>query len=152
MVEPILTVSPYARNPVSHIASLIHVALERRCGYPVASQKEFQQALAIVVGLGFTAILHEGSRVESCNPNLDFFLKYREFTQHTDHLKKLSVSISEIVSNAIYPFRALGRPNYYADFMETMVTLLKSSPDADDSEADKRMLEVILRELFSACH
>jgi hypothetical protein len=152
MAKRIVTVSPQPSNPVSHIADLIHVALERRCGYSAASQKEFQQALAIVVGLSFTAILSEGSRLESCKPHLDFFLKCREFTQHTDDLKKLSVSISEIVSNAVYPFSVLGRPNYYADFMEAMVALLKSSPDADDTEADKRMLEMILRELFSRCH
>ncbi|MCE3238487.1 MAG: hypothetical protein K0R24_1468 [Gammaproteobacteria bacterium] len=155
MAKGILAVSPYASNPVSHIAYLIFVALKRRSGYPPASQKEFQQTLATVVGLAFTAILHEGSRVEVCKPHLDFFLKYRRATSYIDNLEILSVSlpasVAEIICHAIHPFRVLGRPNYYADFMEMLVALLKSSSD-EDPEGEKEIIAMLLRDLFSLCH
>jgi hypothetical protein len=155
MVEPILTVSPHAINPVSYLARLIHVALRRRCRSSAASQKEFQKALAIVVGLSFTAILSEGSRVESCEPHLDFFLKYRNVTQYTDNLKilfvSLSGSIAEIICHAIYPFSVLRCPNYYADFIEALVVLLKSFNE-EDPEGEKEIIKMILRDLFSLCH
>jgi hypothetical protein len=155
MAKSILAGSPYASNPVSHIAYLIFIALKRHSGYPAASQKEFQQTLATVVGLGFTAILHEGSRVEVCKPHLDFFLKYRKVTHYPDNLEllslSLSVSIAEILCNAIHPFHVLRRPNYYADFMEMLVALLKSSSD-EDPEGEKEMTAMLLRDLFSLCH
>ena len=150
MAKRIVAVSPQPSNPVSHIAYLIFVALRERCHYSAASQKESQQALATLVGLGFTAILREGSRIESCKPHLNLFLKCREFTQHTDNLEILSVSIAEIVCNAIYPFSVLKHSHYYADFREALITLLKSS-SVDDSETDKG-IEVILQELFLLCH
>ena len=150
MAKRILAVSPHASNPVSSIAYLIHAALQQRIECSADSYAEYQQTLGTLVGLGFTAILSEGSRAESCQPHFNLFLRCREVVNHRDNLEIVSVSIAEIICNAIYPFSRLGHPNYYHDFIETLMVLLKSSsPDKPDTE---KGISVIMQELFDQCH
>ncbi len=135
---------------ISPIAYLICAALEQHSQCSADSYKEYQQALATVVGLGFTAILSEGSRVESCVPHVTIFLQCRDFIQRADKIEIVSVSIAEIICNAIPPFNMLKHPSYYHNFRAALMTLLKSS-SADNPKIDKK-IESLLRELFSRCH
>ncbi len=152
MAKRILAVSPCTSNPVSPIAYLIHAALQQRCQHSSDSHKEYQQTLATLVGLGFTAILSEGSRIESCKSHFDFCLQFREFIQGTDNpvnLAALSVSIAEIVCSAIYPFKVLGFPRYYDDFMLAMTHALTLS-DTVSLDTKNRVQEILL-ELLEKC-
>jgi len=90
--------------------------------------------------------LAEGSRARSCRPHLAIFLRYRNFTQHPDKLEPLSHAVAEMICNAIYPFKALGHPLYYDDFVAALVNTLKSS-DTHNNKADEG-IKRIMQELF----
>lgn len=103
----------------------------------------------MLLGLGFTAILSEGSQVQLYKPHFDFFLQHRDFTQHADKLEILSVSVAEIVCGALCPFHTLGHPSYYDDFIKALVVVLKSSEV--DSLAVEKGIRAIIQGLMEGC-
>jgi hypothetical protein len=146
MANAILAVSPHSSNTVSQIAYLINTALQERCNLSNDSYADYHRIITTLMGLSFTAILAEGSSVRSCRLHLIYFLRYRDFTQHTDKLELLSHAMAEIICNAMHPFSALGHPSYFDDFITALVNTLKSS-DVHDVKADKRIKNV-MQELF----
>ncbi len=146
MANDILAVSSRSSNLVSQLAYLIDTALQERCNLSTDSHADYHRALTTLAGLGFTAILAEGSQVRSCRPYLATFLRYRDFTLHTDKLESLSHAIAEIICGAIRPFNVLGHPMYYDDFITALVKALKSS-DTHDVKIDKG-IKKMLQELF----
>ncbi len=146
MANDILAVSPRSSNLVSQLAYLIDTALQERCNLSSDSHTDYHRALTTLAGLGFTAVLAEGSQVRSCRPHLATFLRYRDFTQHADKLDVLSHAIAEIICSAIHPFSVLGHPMFYNDFIAALVNTLKSS-DMHDAKTDKGIRKM-LQELF----
>ena len=147
MANAILAVSPHSSNTVTQIAYLIDAALHERCdNFSTDSHEIYHRALSTLASLGFTAILAEGSRAQSCQPHFATFLRYRNFTQHADKLEILSHAIAEIICNAMYPFQRLGHPLYYDDFITSLVITLKSS-DEYDPKTDKR-IKMLMQQLF----
>lgn len=149
MANESVAVSPHSSNPVSQIANLIDTALQERCDLPADSHADYKQELATLVGLGFTAVLAEGSRIRSCRPHFATFLRYRDFTQHADKLEQLSHAIAEVVCSAIYPFKVLAHPMYYDDFVNALINTLKSS-NTHEAKIDKG-IKKILQVLFEMC-
>jgi hypothetical protein len=150
MAKGILATSSHSSNPVSSIAYLIHAAFEQRSEFSADSDSyKYQQSLSTLLGLAFTAILSENSRVESYRPHFDLFLRCRNSIQDPDNLEIVSVSIAEIVCGAIYPFHVLQHPRYYDDFIKALLMILKPS-NVDNPEIEKE-IKVLLQELFKQC-
>jgi hypothetical protein len=146
MVKRSLTVSSHSSNPVPQIADLFNAILQKHSHF---SGKFYVHWLSTLVGLGFTAILAEDSRVQLCKPCFATFLRYRDFTQHTDKLELLSHAIAEIICHAIYAFKSLGFPLYYDSFMLAFANLLKSQ-DSVNAESLKK-IKKMMQELFEQC-
>ena len=142
MANDMLTVSSRPRNLVSSIAQFIRTILQHHCDHLNESCIDYDHGLATLVGLSFTAILAEGSQIRSSRSYFATFMRYRHFTQHVDHLEAFSYAIAEMISRAIYSFRALGHPRYYEDFLAVLVNILKSSPMAG-SEEEKEIKEIM---------
>ena len=62
MANDIVAVSPRSSNLVSPIADLISTALEEHCDLSTDSHVDYKRLLATLTGLGFTAVLAEGSQ------------------------------------------------------------------------------------------
>ena len=150
MVKRSLTVSPHSSNPVPQIAYLIDAALQEHCDLSPEFHADYQLELNTLMGLGLTAILAEGSRIWSNRPHFATFLRYRDFTQHTDKLEQLSHAIASIICNSIYPFKKLGLPLYYDSFVTALVNTLKS-PDSDSNAETMKGIKKIMQELFEHC-
>ncbi len=150
MVKRSLTVSPRSSNPVPQIASLIDAALQEHCALSPEFHADYQLELSTLTGLGFTAILAEGSRIRSCRPHFATFLRYRDFTRHTDRLEQLSHAIAAIICSSIYSFKKLGFPLYYDSFVTALVNTLKSPDSASNAELTKG-IKKIMQELFEQC-
>ncbi len=150
MVKRSLTVSPHSSNPVPQIAYLIDAALQEHCDLSYESHADYQLQLSTLTGLGLTAILAEGSRVQSCRPYFATFLRYRDFTQHTDRFEQLSYAIATIICSSVYPFKALGFPFYYDSFMTALVNTLKTPEGISNAETTKRIKQIV-QELFEQC-
>lgn len=146
MVKRSLTVSLRSSNPVPQIADLFNAILQKHSHF---SGKFYVHWLSALVGLGFTAILAEGSRVQLCRSHFAIFLRYRDFIQHRDRLDQLSHAIAEIICNAIYAFKSLGFPLYYDSFMLAFANLLKSQ-DSVSAESLKK-IKKMMQELFEQC-
>jgi hypothetical protein len=149
MANESLAVSQHASNTVLHLAYLIHTALQERCHLSMQPHEDYHRAFKTLAGLGFTAVLAEGSRVRSCRPHFATFLRYRDFTRHTNKLEALSDAVAEIIYSAVCSFKMLGHPLYYDEFIAALVTTLQSSDmnDATTSKGIKNMLQ----ELFEQC-
>jgi hypothetical protein len=70
-------------------------------------------------------------------------------THQQDEFERLSVAIAEMICNAIYPFRVLGFPQYYDDFLLAMTHTLSSS-DTVSTETKNEIQEILL-ELLEKC-
>jgi hypothetical protein len=149
MAKHILAVSSRPSNPVSHLAYLINAALEERCSSTADIPTDYQQQLCTLMGLSFTAVMAEGSRTRSCRPHLAAFLRYSRSTQHQGKFERLSLAIAEMVCNAIYPFKMLGFPRYYDDFMLAMTHTL--SPSNTVTAKIKDAVQDVLLELLEKC-
>jgi len=149
MAKDILAVSSRPSNPVPHLAYLINAALEERCSSVVNIPTDYQQQLCTLMGLSFTAVMAEGSRTRSCRPHLAAFLRYSNLTQHQERFERLSVAVAEMVCNAIYPFKILGFPRYYDDFMLAMTNTL--SPSSTVSDEIKDAIQEVLLKLLEKC-
>jgi hypothetical protein len=151
MANAILSTSTPLGNPVSEIAYLIDAALQERCHLPadIYLDTGYAESLATLVGLGFTAILAEGSRIRSCKPHLAYFLRYRHLTQQADKTDQLAMTLANIICNAIQPFRVLGFPMYYDDFVSALINVL-TSPTAGSPDT-KNGIKNILHCLFEKC-
>ena len=119
MAKQILAVSSRPSNPVSHLAYLINAAMKARSKLSDYFSTEYKQQLRTLVGLSFTAILAEGSKLRACRPSLVVLLRYNKLTQ-PEKFEQLSVAIAELVCNAIHPFKVLGYPRYFDDFLLAM--------------------------------
>ncbi len=146
MAKDSLAVSPTSSNLVSQLAYLINTALRERCDLSSDSRADYYRDLATLIGLGYTAILAEGSRIGLCRPYIATFLRYRDFARHAVKLETFSHAIAEIVCNAIRPFKVLGHPLYHDEFIAALVTVLRTS-DIDNVLADKG-IKKMLQELF----
>ena len=146
MAKHILSFSLPSSNLVSQLAYLINTALQERCSFSSDSHADYHRALSTLTGLGFTAILAEGSDVWPCRPHVATFLRYRNFPQHVTKLEPFSHAIAEITCRAIHPFSELGHPLFHDDFIAALVQTLKSS-DTCDPKTDKR-IKIMLQELF----
>ncbi|MCE3238540.1 MAG: hypothetical protein K0R24_1521 [Gammaproteobacteria bacterium] len=151
MANGILASSTSLGNPVSEIASLIDAALQKRCHLPTDNDlgATYAQLLSTTVGLGFTAILAEGSRIQSCKPHLATFLRYRDLTQSANKASLLAMAIAKITCSAIQPFRVLGFPVYYDDFVSAFLHTLY--PHFDASSDIRKEIKKTVRRLFEKC-
>lgn len=151
MAKGILASSTSLSNPVAEIAYLIETALQERCDFSPEDNPyaDYLRALSTLMGLGFTAILAEGSQIRPCKSHLTSFLRYRDFIRHRDKLTPLSTAIAETVCSAIRPFKQLGFPLYYDGFVQAFASSLKSH-DAADSVKEARIKELI-QLLFGMC-
>ncbi len=149
MAKEILAVSSRPSNPVSHLAYLIHAALKERSSVSDSFSTDYKRQLSTLVGLSFTAVLTEGSKTRSCRPYLAAFLRYSNLSQQQGKLEELSVAIAEMVCNAIHPFKVLGFPWYYDDFLLAMTHTVSPS-DAVSAETKKGIQEILL-ELLEKC-
>ena len=145
MANESLAFSARSINLVSRLAHLIDTALQERFDFSGHRHVEYFQTLATLAGLGFTAVLAEGSQVRSCRPHFAVFQRYRDFTQHSDKLKLLSRAIAEIVCHAIYPFRMLGHPGYFDEFISALMNALQSSDTQAGTDA---RIKIMIQELF----
>jgi hypothetical protein len=150
MVKRSLTVSLHSSNPVPQIAYLIDTALHEHCDLSPEFHADYQLELSTVTGLSLTAILAEGSRIRSCKPHFATFLRYRDFTRHTDRLEQLSHAIAVIICSSIYPFKKLGFPFYYDSFLTALANTLKSPDDGSNAETMKG-IKKIMQDLFEQC-
>jgi len=145
MAKDILAVSSRPSNPVSHLAYLIHAALEARSNHSDNFSTDYKQQLLTLVGLSYTATLAEGSKTRSCRPSLAAFLRYSNLIQ-PEKFEQLSVAIAEMVCNAIQPFKVLGYPWYYDDFLLAMTHAV--SPSDAISVETKHGIQEVLFELL----
>lgn len=72
--------------------------------------------LGTIVGLGFAAVLAEGSQIDICCIHVGAYLRYRNF-YHYDNVDKLSSAIAQVISVSMRAFEKLGHPRYYDDFI-----------------------------------
>lgn len=142
MAKRILAVSSRPSNPVSHLAYLIHAALETRRDLSDDFSIDYKQHLHTLVGLSFTAMLSEGNKTRSCRSSLVDFLRYDDLIQ-PKKFEQLSAAISEMVCNAIASFKALGYPRYYDDFLLSMTHAVSSS-ETVSAETKSRIQEILL--------
>lgn len=149
MAKEILAVSSRPGNPVSHLAYLIHAALEERSNLSDNFSTDYQKQLCTLAGLSFTAVLAEGSKTRSCRPHFAAFLRYSNLTHQQGKFERLSVAVAEIACNAIYPFKVLGFPRYYDDFLLAMTHTVSSS-DTPSAETKNGIQEILL-ELLEEC-
>lgn len=151
MANESLAVSSPHGNLVSEIAYLIETSLQERCDFSPDDHPyaDYRRELATLMGLGFTVILAEGSRIRSCRSHFAAFLRYRDFIQHSDKLPQLSIIIAEIIYSAIYAFKMLGFPLYYDSFVQALVRLLQSHGLAN-AEKEKKIKKLI-QQLFEMC-
>lgn len=148
MANEIVAVSSRSGNLVSTIAYLIEATLQERCDLSSESNAIYLQQLATLTGLGFTAVLAEGSHIRPYRPHFATFLRYRDFTEHTDKFEPISHAIAEMVCSAFCPFKQLGHPRYYDDFINALVNVLTSSntSDTEGRKGIKNMLQELLKQ------
>ena len=149
MAKEILAVSSRPSNPVSQLAYLIHAALDTRRNHSDNFSTEYMQQLCTLVGLSYTAVLSEGSKAWSFRPHIAIFLRYRSLIHQSDKVEQLSVAIAEMICHAIYPFKALGFPRYYDDFLNAIIYVVSSS-DTTSIEIKNGIQEILL-ELLDQC-
>ena len=149
MAKEILAVSSRPGNPVSHLTYLIYAALEERSSFSDGFSIDYQRQLCTLVGLSFTAVLAEGSKTRQCGLSLAAFLCYSNLNQHQDKFEELSAAIAEMVCSSIYPFKVLGFPWYYDDFLLAMTHAVSPS-DAVSAETKNGIQEILL-ELLEKC-
>lgn len=148
MAKQILAVSSRPSNPVSRLAYLIHAVLEERSAHSVNFSTDYKQQLCVLAGLSFTVVLAEGSKIKSFRPHLATFLRYNKLT-HPNKFKPLSIALAEMIRNAIHPFKVLGFPHYYDDFLLAMSRAV--SPSNRVSVKTKKVIQGILHELLMKC-
>ena len=116
MAKRILAVSLRPSNHVSQLAELIQAAFEERSTYSDYFSIDYKQQVHTFVGLAFAAVMAEGSKVKACRPLLASFFRYSALSRKKN-FQPLSVAIAELVCKAMCPFKVLGYPRYYDDFL-----------------------------------
>ncbi len=149
MAKEILAVSQRPSNPVSQLAYLIHAALDTRINHSDNFFIDYKQQLCTLVGLSFTVVLAEGSKIGAFRAHIATFLRYRSLIHQQDKLEALSVAIAEMICSAISPFTVLGFPRYYDDFLLALTHTV--SPSDTISIEIRNRIQKILLELLDKC-
>ncbi len=137
-------------NPVSHLSPLIEAALQDSCDQPPDFHENFRRQFATLIGLGATAILAKGKWTLSTQWHLLTFLSYDDdFTQSKDKFERLSIIVAEMICNAMTPFKFLGMPRYFDDFMQAMTCVIY--PVSIGTVDKKRNIRELLQTLFENC-
>ncbi len=137
-------------NPVSHLSYLIEAVLQDSCDQPPDFHENYRRQFATLVGLSFTAMLAKGSWPRCSQWQLITFLGYGDnFTQSKDKFGELSILVAELVCNAISPFKLLGMPRYFDDFMLAMTSIIY--PTSMELMEKKRNIRELLQTLFEKC-
>jgi hypothetical protein len=137
-------------NSVSHLSYLIEAALQESCKEPSEFHENYRRQFATLVGLGFTAILVKGGQVQFCHLHLLAFLNFgNDFTQCTTKFESLSAVVAEIICSAISPFRFLGMPRYFDDFLLSITNVVY--PPRMELVKKKEKIKQLLQILFEEC-
>ena len=145
MAKRIVTVSSHPFNPVSQLAELIQAAFEERSVHSDYFSIDFKQQLRTFAGLGFAAVMAEGSKIKYCRPLLASFLRY-SILPRKKNFQMLSVAVAELVCNAMCPFKVLGYPRYYDDFLLAGTRIVDPSGTAvseTKNERQEKLLELL---------
>ena len=144
MAKEILAVSTHPSNPVSQLAELIQAALEERSNHSEYFSTDYKQQLHTFVGLGFTAVMRKAAnKVFSTYACILYYSTSRQ-----EKFKQLS-SNCRMICNAMHPFKVLGYPRYYDDFLLAATHTVDPS-DAASAETKNERQEKLL-ELLSKC-
>ena len=137
-------------NPVSHLSYLIEAALQDSCNQPSDFHENYRRQFASLVGLSFTAMLAKGSWPRCSQWQLLTFLGYGDnFTQSKEKFEELSFIVAELVCNAMPPFKFLGMPRYFDDFMLALMHIIY--PASMELTDKKRNIGKLLQTLFENC-
>lgn len=117
MAKPTIAALPLSSNDISSLAQIFHVVLQHYCTVVNPFEKDYLSELSSLVGLGFTAILADGSLLCVYERYLQTFIRYRSFKEHPEHLQMFARAIAEIASGAVQIFRYLKYPSYYDEFI-----------------------------------
>jgi hypothetical protein len=69
-----------------------------------------------------------------------------DFTQSKDKFERLSIIVAEMICNAMTPFKFLGMPRYFDDFMLAMTYVIY--PASMELVDKKRNIRELLQTLF----
>jgi len=105
----------------------------------------------MVIGLGFTAMLAESSQTQPCQLHLLAFLHCGDnFTQCIDKFERLSKTAAEVICSAINPFKLLGTPRYFDDFLLAITNVVY--PASMELIEKKQKTKELLQTLFEECN
>jgi len=126
MAKNMVAGSARHRNPILSISSLISTHLKNKCAFPARFAADSTLALGTAIGLGLTAVLAEGSRVDMCQVHMHTLLLYHT-DQTLDNLDDITHAMTEIMQHGMAAFKILGYPRYYDDFLWALQRLLASA-------------------------
>lgn len=117
MAKHMLAVSSHQNNLILDNSPNINEGLQDKCAHPCPIHSDYFPELRTLVGLGFTAVLIEGSCIDACKVELEIFLRYRNILENQEMLKEISNAIGRIVHYGFQAFKILRYPRYYGEFI-----------------------------------
>ena len=141
MAKSMLSISTAPCNNFTEVFATNNAILNNKCPACHFRDGPYPE-LDTIVGLGFTAILTEGSEIDVCSTHIETYICFRDF-YHYGSAEILSATVSEIVSVSIRAFKKLGHPSYYNDFIWAIYRVI--STDHPIPIEIKQAIEKILK-------
>lgn len=127
MANKSVSALPLSRNDVSCLAQPFQLAFNYFCTHNSPLYEDYVKRLGVVVGLGFTAVLVDGTFLQNYQLQLQIFLDHVDFKSHPQRTVALSLAMAEMVNLGAYLFRVLGYPGYYDYFAAAVEKVVGSS-------------------------
>jgi hypothetical protein len=143
----ILSTLRLSRNDISSLACIFDVNFRHFCANNSPFAIDYLNELKTIAGLGFTAVLLDGSFIATYHEKLNIFLQYLDFRKHENSLQLLSSNIAEMVDVSADVFRFIQYPRFYEDFavaLRKALGRIGTQLSGKDSEAE-RLLQLILK-------
>lgn len=115
MAKSMLSISTATCNNFTEVFATNNGLLNNKCSECYFRDGTYPE-LSTIVGLGFAAVLTDGSEIDVCSTHVETYICFRDF-YHYGSVETLSLTIAEIVSISIRAFKKLGHPSYYNDFI-----------------------------------
>ena len=116
----ILSTLRLSRNDISSLAHIFDVNFRRFCANNSPFATDYLSEIKTIVGLGFTAVLLDGSFIAIYHDKFNNFLRHLDFKKHENSLQFLSSNIAEMIDLATFAFRLIKYPSYYENFANAL--------------------------------
>jgi len=147
VADNILSTLRLSRNDISSLAHIFDVNFRYFCANNSPFATDYLSEIKTIVGLGFTAVLLDGSFIAAYHDKFNNFLQYLDFKNHENSLRFMSSNIAEMIDLAAFVFRLIKYPRYYEDFANALRKALGrvgTMLSGENAEAE-RLLQLILQ-------